>query len=323
MVTTNVGERPCAAECYDACYAGDYLRDYWSTVKQRIVAEVVRSLHLPPCGIALDFGCGRGDMTDLLRRTLPGWEVHGMDPSEVALRWAKEHHPECCFRSVADMGAMKARFDLVFSHHVLEHVADFGASLGEIAACLKPTAWMLHILPCGNPGSFEHSLCLLRRDGVDPASGRFFFDDPSHVRRLTTEELVSFCARVGFRLVAEYYRNQNWGAIEWITASGPDFVAHLTEPHMAMGESARRQLQRIRSRLLCIARLRSLAHEAERLWAKPAKRGGDMLRLVKIVPAYPLGKGVALYWQRQARWEWRTRRHERNGSEMFLCFARP
>jgi hypothetical protein len=60
---------------------------------------------------------------------------------------------------------------------------------------------MLHILPCGNEGSFEHNVCLLRKDGINPElEGRFFFEDEGHVRRLTTEQLSALCAKMGFVL---------------------------------------------------------------------------------------------------------------------------
>jgi trans-aconitate methyltransferase len=82
---------------YDDRYAQGYMEE-WSEEKKRRIAEVVSALRLPTRGRALDFGCGNGVLTDVLRRALPpGWEVVGTDLSAVALENARSLHPGCTF----------------------------------------------------------------------------------------------------------------------------------------------------------------------------------------------------------------------------------
>ncbi len=48
---------------------------------------------------------------------------------------------------------------------------------------LKPESSMLHFMPCGNEGSYEYNVCLLRSDGINTElENRFFFEDEGHVR---------------------------------------------------------------------------------------------------------------------------------------------
>ena len=77
---------------------------------------------------------------------------------------------------------------------------------------MKPSSSFLHILPCGNEGSFEHTICLLKKDGINKEMGnRFFFEDPAHIRRLSTDELNTMVAKFGFNLTKDYYSNQYYG----------------------------------------------------------------------------------------------------------------
>src|SRR6185369_8157500 len=108
-------------------------------------------------------------------------DVCGVDVSETAVRAAREREPGCRFFELGAPDLPRGAFDLVFSHHVLEHVPDLGAALATIAALASPRGEMLHILPCGNAGSFEERIVALRRGGTDPAlENRFFFEDEGH-----------------------------------------------------------------------------------------------------------------------------------------------
>lgn len=118
---------------------------------------------------------------------------------------------------------------------------------------------MLHVLPCGNEGSFEHRLCRLRNDGINAEmENRFFYEDTGHVRRLTTERLSATAAASGFELAREFYSNQHEGAINWITQNSPSFVMMLTEPAKAKDAEARKELSKLRKKLIPISALRYL-----------------------------------------------------------------
>ncbi len=93
---------------------------------------------------------------------------------------------------------------------------------------LKPNASQLHILRCGNRGSLEYRICDLKSNGIEKGN-RFFFEEPGHLRRLTTDEFTNCERQIGFTLKKEFYSNQFDGAINWITKSSPRFVKKLTD----------------------------------------------------------------------------------------------
>ncbi|MEI2710675.1 MAG: hypothetical protein V9E96_16940 [Chitinophagaceae bacterium] len=58
---------------------------------------------------------------------------------------------------------------------------------------------------------------------------RFFFEEPGHLRRLTTNQFIEHEQKIGFSLIKDFYSNQYDGAINWITKSSPRFVKKLTD----------------------------------------------------------------------------------------------
>src|SRR5688572_25087232 len=151
-------------EFYDGRYVEGYMEDWPESKKQR-VGELFRQLGLPQRGRALDFGCGQGVFTRVMQAALPDWQVYGTELSDVALRIASGRVPDCTFIKGDELAAA-GPFDFIFTHHVLEHVLDLDATLAQMARISGPGALMLHILPCGNAGSFEHRLASWGSGGV-------------------------------------------------------------------------------------------------------------------------------------------------------------
>jgi SAM-dependent methyltransferase len=243
--TSQLYDKHTAIAFYQERYAHGYM-DEWPIEKKRRIFEFIRSLDLPDRGEALDFGCGNGVGTDIIKQALPpGWKVYGTDVSEIAVENAKKRYPECVFFGADDRESTGKRFDFLFTHHVLEHVYNLPQVLKEIDDRMKDKSTILHILPCGNEGSFEHSICVLRKDGINlQLEHRFFFEDEGHVRRLTTEQLSTLCKEKGFILAKECYSNQYYGAIDWITQSGPSFIRTLTDMSSAVDEKAKNNLKK-------------------------------------------------------------------------------
>ncbi len=318
--TSELYDRDRSVEFYEERYEQGYM-DEWPPERKRRLIEVIRGLDLPAHGEALDFGCGNGVLTEVVRQALAGWDVYGTDISATAVRNARRRYPRCEF---FEAGGLDRKFDLVFTHHVLEHVFDLEAVMSEMNRCLKPECFMLHILPCGNAGSFERRICLLRHDGInEKLEGRFFYEDEGHVRRLTTKKLAAVCSTHGFTLSREFYANQHHGAIEWITNSSPRFVQILTDPSQATDGQAERELRRIRRKLALIAAarlpVRLLAEViANRRRCKPK----HLLALLVSAPLLPLSIAVDRYWKRKAAVEWARRKTEPAGSAMTLFFSR-
>jgi ubiquinone/menaquinone biosynthesis C-methylase UbiE len=273
--------------------------------------------------VALDFGCGNGVFTEVLVSALPNWEVLGTDISQNALARARANVPGATFFLLEDTDFGDRKVDLVFTHHVLEHVIDLDEALHRVDAFLEHHASVLHILPCGNPGSFEHQICELRRDGLEPHRGsRFFFEEPSHVRRLDSKQITDWYEMRGFRLILANFSCQHSGAINWITHSTSDFIRDLADPACAVDAVAARRLAKLRRRLLRIAFLRAIKRRVvNRLsWGRWSIR--SVCWLIAVYPLYLIGKRVDQYWEDRDAREWSIRKNDPNGSEMYLFFQR-
>jgi SAM-dependent methyltransferase len=310
-----------AERFYEARYAGGYM-ETWPDWKRERVRALVADLPLPAAGAALDFGCGNGVFTQVLLDALPGWKVAGTEISATALANARARVQGATFFRTGDPASGR-RFDLVFTHHVLEHVLDLGAALDRIDGYLNERAAVLHILPCGNPGSFEHEVCRLRADGIDPGrEGRYFFEDEGHVRRLDTARLAGLYAGRGFRLERAFYGGQEAGAVNWITASGTRFVRDFTDPARAVDAAAARRLRALRRRLGRLAYLRWVKREVEGRRARGQLTPMAYVRLAACWPLYVAGCAVDRRLLAASAREWDERRNEPNGSEMYLLFRR-
>ena len=214
------------------------------------------------------------------------------------------------------------KFDLVFTHHVLEHALDLEEMLDRIIGMLKPESSMLHFVPCGNPGSYEHSIASWRTDGIDRERGnRFFFEPAEHVRRLTTEELQELCRARGFQLERELYTGQHHGAIHRITGWALRDVLEFADPSRAIDDRARWKLRRARLHLTTIAALRLPARLFRRLLAKKDKRFEHYLLILLGAPVHVVSALVDRYYKARARAEWETRNQDRAGGEMILLFT--
>lgn len=313
-----------AAAFYDRRYISGYLESWPPVEKKRRIFDLTRGLELPKTGIALDFGCGNGALTEVLRQALHSWEVWGTDISAVAVRNAKKLYPECTFFLSDDKAFLGRRFDFLFTHHVLEHVHDLPGTLREFEDRLKSASAMLHILPCGNQGSFEHSVCVLRTDGINAQQGyRFFYEDPAHVRRLNTQQLAELFGDRGFVLAKEYYSSQYFGAIEWITREmSPGFIRMFTDTSRGVDEEARIKLKNLRRRIIVTWAVRGPATFVESRLRKKNKTSLDYALLIGGLLLYPFGKCIDSYLKRKALEEWEVRKTDRSGSEMYLFFKR-
>jgi ubiquinone/menaquinone biosynthesis C-methylase UbiE len=306
---------------YEDRHAHGYMDGYWPLQKKQQILDVLTDLQLPQNGEVLDFGCGNGELTEVISKALPKWNVYGTDISRNALEKAKEKYPEHTFFSADSDEFAGKKFDLLFTNHVLEHVYNLPQIIEEMNHYLKPGAFMLHCLPCGNEGSFEYNVCLLRKGGINPElENRFFFEDVGHVRRLTTDQLSKLWAEKGLVLIKGYYGNQYYGSIEWITRSGPDFVRMFTDTAQSVNEQAKRSLKVLKYKLLVIAVLRSFAIGLKHRLNRPNKNIKNYIYILGALPLYVFSKPMDLYCEHKSLEEWHKRKMEQNGSEMYLIF---
>lgn len=323
---------PRTAELYDpdaavAFYEERYARGYmaeWPRAKKQRVFEFVRALHLPATGRAIDFGCGNGVFTDVVRQALgSGWTIVGSEISSVALENARRRFPQCQFRHGEDPALAAESFDFFFTHHVLEHVYDLTEVLGQLDRLMRPAAVGVHIMPCGNEGSYLHGLALLRTDGINAAMGnRFFNDEEGHVRRLRTDDLAAEYSRLGYALAAERYCAHRQGVMDWLTDLGPERVKETFDPSRAKDEPSRRRLASLRRRFLALWFLRHQAPMVEEKLAKSGRSLRDYAQLLLGLPLYPLSKPVDSWFRHAPERDWAERGPDRRAGEMFLGFRR-
>ncbi len=321
--TSHLHDEYLAVDFYQERYAHGYMEE-WPIDKKQKVFEVIRGLELPDMGEALDFGCGNGVFTNVIKQALPyGWKVYGTDISTIAVENAKKRYPECIFFVKGERDYMGKKFDFLFTHHVLEHVYSLPEILDELDDLLKGEAAILHILPCGNEGSFEHSVCLLRKDGIDPKlENRFFFEEVAHLRRLNTEQLSKLYREKGFFLAKQYYSNHYYGGIEMITGEGLGLVRLFTDSSLAVDEIAKYKLTQLRYKLFLIWAFRRPVTLVEDRLRKRSRTVRDYILLILALPLYLFAKPLDSYLKGKALDEWQKRKTEENGGEMFLFYRR-
>lgn len=321
--TADLYDADSAVRYYEQRYAGGYM-DEWPTVKKQRIFDLVRSLNLPDRGRALDFGCGNGVFTDVVRQALgPGWTITGSEISTVALENARRRYPACQFLRGDDPALTATPFDFFFTHHVLEHVYDLGEALRLLDGFIAPAATGLHIMPCGNEGSYQHGLALLRTDGINPAMGnRFFMDEEGHVRRLRTRDLVVEYERLGYRLLLDRYCVHERGFAHWITDLGPERVRETLDPSKGVDTAGQRRLRSLRFRFLLLWFLRHQAPMVEEKLAKRERTLRDYALLALGLPFYPLSKPLDGYLRGADADEWERLNRDPRAGEMYLAFRR-
>jgi SAM-dependent methyltransferase len=310
-----------ATRFYDARFRGGYM-DQWPDAKCARVAAFIRELSLPSRGRALDFGCGTGVFTRVLRRVLPGWDVHGTDLSPAAVEIAAERNTDCRFYTLSECSRHAGEFDLVFTHHVLEHVSDLVGVADLLANLVQPRGSMIHILPCGDHGSFERTICDLRVDGVDAAAEhRFFYEEEGHLRRLDTQRLVALWSASGFRLERSYYANQLFGGLRFLTQSDREFVLQVTDTTSAINSHARRTLLLLRWALLGLWFVRKPVAVVRNKWRLGCTSARDVAILAAAAICFPASWIVETCLNALVDAEWARHRH-RPGSEMYVHLLR-
>ena len=312
-----------AARFYDQRFRRGYMEG-WSQDKRARVFQLIKQLPLPARGRVLDFGCGTGLFTEVLQRALPGWTIEGTDLSSVAVETARRRLPNCQFFQFAECANRYGEFDLIFTHHVLEHVSDLASTASLLTALSKPTASMFHILPCGNSGSFEHHVCLMRTDGISTEPERlFFFEEEGHLRRLDTEGVVALWLPHGYRLCGEWYASQRIGAIMARTSFGLEDVLAFADPDKAVDEQSRRSLARLRMAMVALWAARKPVVVVRNKMKHGCHSARDWFLLIAGLGTYPAAAFVEWTLKRLEAHEWAKHQGSRAGNEMFLHLVRP
>ena len=308
---------------YEERYSGTYMAEH-----PRVAAERVRDVlsTIPSSGVEsiLDYGCGRGFWTPVLHEAFPAAAITGIDISKTAIERARAAFPTPTFGTFDGRRAPypDGAFSLVFSFHVLEHVLDLSQTLDEIARLVVPHGSVCLILPCGNEGSFEHTIARLTNSLVTSSTGetRFRFEDEGHLRRLRSEELVALLRRRNLELVSASFANHRWGAIEFIAKSGASFVRRFVAAGAATRPFDRSRLALTRTVLLLLSQIVRVHRVAREGTTTGRGAKAAVARLLR--PAAPILAPIVHAVERRAELEWHERRHDPRGSAQYLVLRR-
>lgn len=192
-------------------YNGRYLAGYRSGLSGYEIARWAALEHffrnVSSCktpGNILDYGCGNGLFYPLLKTLYPDARIFGADISAVALKQLQLNYAEfegnTCIISDNTTTFADGFFDMVVSIEVMEHVDNLQAYSAEVFRLLKPGGNFIWTTPCANRYSIEYIYSYAMKLVEITAEGyrRWTWEDPAHLRRLTSSEAEAVLVRAGF-----------------------------------------------------------------------------------------------------------------------------
>lgn len=150
--------------------------------------------------------------------------------------------------------------------------------------------------------------------------GRFIFEDAGHIRRLTSKQLIDILSHYNFFIKTEWYSNQYWGAVEWITTYLPS--TGIANPAKARNILSffRLVYYRMIFTVLCLLRIPALTMTRYN-GCKPEKLSWKRALVVRIISLIsPISQIFENLIAGLSMKEWNTRRWHRGGSNMYLHF---
>ena len=151
----------------------------------------------------MDLGCGDGSNLTMLR---PFAEtLLGCDYNLLRLKRAKnlDVADQLFCADFRNLPILSESLDVVFCHHVLEHIVQDKAALSEILRVLRPDGKLILGVP--NEGAWFWQLAYR----LQPATR----ENTDHVQFYTRDSLNSLCKDVGFTIKEEV--NIGWGVPHW------------------------------------------------------------------------------------------------------------
>lgn len=312
---------------YDDRYAGDYMDsdDYsaWARadLRTRIITEWLLSVPANPAKL-LDYGVGVGGWLPTLTRIFPKAEIYGVEISGTAIEKCRSKFPNFHFHQLNGNTSPLAdeSFDLIFSYHVLEHVDDIQSSIRDISRLLVKGGYAFITFPCGNPGSFlDRSMNLYKEGREHSKTGEmpFFFEMPEgHVRRLTSDETISYFEKNDFAIRKQNFSGHFFGTIDWLCrGTGPSYINRMFSGRQAKNKFAQIQLETIRKSFLFVHKILNFQHKDLSIKKNPVKQ-----------LALWLLKNLALLLDRlivnMSYYEWKLLKNRKSGTAQYLIFEK-
>ena len=274
----------------------------------------------------LDHGCGQSSWTYLLKKHFSKAAITGIDISPNGIMISKSLYPEYDFiqADLQDIPVPNETYDFIFSYHVLDAVFDFEKSISEIYRLLKPGGVILLIMPCANENSFEHNVAKSKNNNIINTKDGYIRYSSSYngnLRRLTSDETINKLSNYNLLLVNEFYSEQKYGALEWISKSSFPFIKEYFD--FRNGVNAKEK-----SKLFCLLLFYLMIHMLTLLdkvkyisvYKKIKKTGNIFYSLIYILkPLFAVyGKVLRLL----SSYEWKFYKNKKNGSGQLLIFKK-
>lgn len=318
-------DKEAIAGFYDQRYEGDYMEDNESLEVLRVNSVLMRV----PGGVKsiLDYGCGQGRWLPVLARVFQEARITGVDISSKAVEKAQRRFPGHNLQVFdgEQTPFEEGSFDLIFSYHVLEHVSIVEKTVADMSRLLSEGGHIVVIFPCGNTNSFEEKIVRIIRDGMERTKAdevRFYFEDAGHLRRMSSREIIGRFNHYGIRVVEQFFANQFWGAMEWISKSGTAFVRHFFDYRKGITFLASLKLFFLQMVFLPLATIRLVASINFLESFQNSRRPTKKIVILLVGPFKPLARLVDKVLNILALAEWKMRKKSQNGSAQFLIFQK-
>ena len=217
-------------EIYDSRYLGDYRKSLggYEVARWKALDHLISHiLKLKDIGYVLDYGSGSGLHVELWKQIFSEADLYFCDISSVALQQLGDKYPEFKLKC-GEVKGNKApfddsSFDVVVSVEVMEHVENLDDYLNDIFRLLKPDGIFIWSTPCANRFSIEHIFNIITNQIEKTSEGyrRWKWEDPTHLRRLKSDEIKKKLEEIGFNGVGFRFRAHFFSFVCTMLMRGP------------------------------------------------------------------------------------------------------
>jgi 2-polyprenyl-3-methyl-5-hydroxy-6-metoxy-1,4-benzoquinol methylase len=138
-----------------------------------------------PEGKILDYGTGAGDAVDFFQYL--GWKSEGIEISEQAVANAFKHNLNVRCGSSEQLNGYEDYYDIIYSCHAIEHIAEVDELFKKIFISLKPNGEFVFEVPNGYASNID-----TYKDFF------YYFGMPVHINLFTPESIRKALAEQGF-----------------------------------------------------------------------------------------------------------------------------
>lgn len=139
----------------------------------------------------LEIGCAHGERLDYLKHL--GWDVHGVEFSDLAATKARARGIACETAFIEDCDFPEASYDAIIMSMVLEHLGNPAAALAQVSSWLRPGGVLLLSVPDFNGveskifGQYAYTLQV-----------------PTHLTHFDRRTIMAMLERAGFETIRIY-----------------------------------------------------------------------------------------------------------------------